>query len=360
VCKGLTKGGVRCSCVGAGLRYKPGVPEDGRQCEQDASLRAVLESQSVSIDVAKPGSLMNRTLKLIVEARGETNLNVTFNVTMTRTPAGSELATATSGSIRMDQPSMSAFGHHIEWVKLPPPAMWQADLDQARLKFETTTRHEFSVRLACNRGEQSCAADGDIITTVVELRSQGDTGFDSPLTSEVTFRTIVHALASCDNSKTWVGLDNVSTSTVARVYLNAYDIDMLPIRYSRAPVEFRLGSLLLPHQWNLGSNEYVAEVSAAINPGAHVLQVYLRQGWDNATQMQQDCILLEQQFVLRDPVWDSLNGFQTAAVIGVVAGVVAVALACFCFCLKKQSSAKCLVAVVPGIALQPRTWLWRN
>jgi hypothetical protein len=79
-CEGVTTGGVRCACVGSGLRSKPGMPEDGRQCEQDASMRAVLESESVTIDVAKPGSLTNRTLTLIVEARGEAELAVVFNV----------------------------------------------------------------------------------------------------------------------------------------------------------------------------------------------------------------------------------------------------------------------------------------
>jgi hypothetical protein len=107
VCKGLTKGGVRCSCVGAGLRYKPGVPEDGQQCQQDASMRAVLESESVSIDVAKPGSLTNRTLVLIVEAHGEAALNVSFKVFFTRKVAGSDVVTASNGSVHVDQPSVS-------------------------------------------------------------------------------------------------------------------------------------------------------------------------------------------------------------------------------------------------------------
>jgi hypothetical protein len=335
------------------------MPEDGRQCEQDSSLRAMLESESVSIDVAKPGGLRNRTLTLNFEARGEAKLNITFIVRITRLEASSGAVSVANGSVHIDQPSISAFGQHIQWVQRPPAATWLADLDGRRLNVVATSQHEFNIRLECGRAEQSCAADGDIITTVFELQS-AQTPQNSRLELEVTVHTKVKALASCENSKTWLvsDSDSLSTSTAFRVYLKAFDIDMLPISYSRAPVEFRLDSLRLPQQWNLGSNEYAAEVFAAGNFGAHVLRAVLLQGWDNTTRMQRDCILLEQQVVLKEPVEG--NRFQFAVVIGVVAGVVAIVLACCCFCLKKQSSAKCLTAVVPGIALQPRTWLWRK
>jgi hypothetical protein len=320
----------------------------------------VLETESLIIAVVKPSNLTNSTMTLIVEARGEAALAVALHVVVTRFNASSGELIVTNRSIHINQPSISVFGQHIEWKRRPPAATWHADLDGGRFKFADTLRHEFRLRIACDRAEQSCAADGDIITTVVELRSpQNDR-----LTSRATFRTMVNALASCDNSKTWVvyGSDGVlkstSSSTAIYVHLKAYDVDMLPISYNRAPVEFRLDALLLPQQWNLGSNEYVTEVSAAGAPGEHVLRVVLRQGWDNATQMQRDCILLEQQIVLTDPMKDI--GIQYAVVIGVVAGVVAFVLACCCICVKKQSSARCLIAVVPGIALQPRTWLWRK
>ena len=32
----VPSGGVQCSCAGAGLRYAPGLPEDGQRCQQDA------------------------------------------------------------------------------------------------------------------------------------------------------------------------------------------------------------------------------------------------------------------------------------------------------------------------------------
>ena len=114
--------GVQCLCVGDGLRYKPGAPEDGRQCEQDASLRAMLGSESAVIAVVKPASRTNRTLTLIADAHGEAELTVAFNVTISRFEASSGAVIAANGSIRIDQRSVSAFGQHVEWRQKPPAA----------------------------------------------------------------------------------------------------------------------------------------------------------------------------------------------------------------------------------------------
>jgi hypothetical protein len=158
LCEGVSSGGVRCSCVGSGLRYKPDVPEDGRQCAQDTSVRAVLETESLIIAVVKPSNLTNSTMTLIVEARGEAELAVAFNIVVTRLGATSGDMIATNRSIHIDQPSISVFGQHIEWKRRPPAATWHADLDGGRFKFADTLRHEFRLRIACDRAEQSRAA----------------------------------------------------------------------------------------------------------------------------------------------------------------------------------------------------------
>ena len=347
--------GVHCSCVGPGLRNKPGSPDDGRTCEEDTSLRSVLKSESLTVDVSKPGNLTNRLLSFHTEAHGEAELNVTFNVAMAlETSDGSVIAT--NNSIRVDQPSVSAFGFHIEWKLSPPTATWVADLDGSRLRFVDTSQHEFGVRIACDGSERICAADGDVITTLFELHSPSK----SELHADVTFRSNVKALASCDHSKARIVYGeaatsaSVTTSAAVRVLLDAYDVDAMPVSYTRASVEFRFGMKLLPPQWNRGSNRYVAEVPVAGSPGIHTVSVTLRQGWDNVSSSQRNCILLERQIEVREDD----NGIQRAVVIGVVAGVVAFILALGCICLKKQSSAKCLIAVVPGRALSSRSWLW--
>ena len=66
-CDSFATGGVVCACVGAGLRYKAGVPKDGRRCEQDAKLSSVLESESVFVAVTKPG-VQTGHLRLVTRA----------------------------------------------------------------------------------------------------------------------------------------------------------------------------------------------------------------------------------------------------------------------------------------------------
>ncbi len=82
-----------------------------------------------------------------------------FNVTITRLERSSGTLIAANRSIRLDRPSVSAFGQHVEWQngakQLPPAATWDADLDGSRLKYTHTARHEFTVRLACEQGEPS-------------------------------------------------------------------------------------------------------------------------------------------------------------------------------------------------------------
>jgi hypothetical protein len=319
--------GVQCSCVGNGLRYKPGVPEDGRQCEQGASLRAVLESESVTIAVAKPGSLANRTLTLIAEAHGEAELNITFGVSMTRFEASSGAVTAANGSISIDQPTISAFGLHIEWKQLPPAATWRADLDGSQLKFADTSRHEFALRLACDRGEQSCAADGDVITTVVQITSQQD----YRLRSEVRLLSQVQSLLSCVHTRATIILkpesESVRISTPIRVQLFAKDVDNLPMSFTRAEISLVFGGRNVPVQWSRGSNEYVADVPAelAVQPGLYDLVVSASSAW-NETGPVTSCTLLRCTITVKEGLsttWTLVGaGAAAVLVVGALALVV--------------------------------------
>ncbi len=94
-------------------------------CEQDAFMRAALRGESVAIMLRKPGGLANTTLRMVVEASGQTELAVDFSVTMTRLDARSGERVGANGSVRIDSPSISAFGHHIErrrWQAAAPLA----------------------------------------------------------------------------------------------------------------------------------------------------------------------------------------------------------------------------------------------
>jgi len=154
VCEPRPSGGLQCACFGEGLRYKPGVLEDGRQCEQDASLRSVLESGSLAISASKPSNVTSHTLHLIVEAQGEAEFATAFNITITRETHSGTLI-STNNSIRIDQPSVSAFGQNLEWKIMPPNATLNADLDGSKLKYygDEATRVRCAPRLQERRAE---------------------------------------------------------------------------------------------------------------------------------------------------------------------------------------------------------------
>jgi hypothetical protein len=243
---------------------------------------------------------------------------------MTRKVASSGAVIAANGSIRVDQPSMSAFGLHIEW-KLPPPAsMWQADLDGSRLKFTDTSRHEFAVRLACDGSEQSCAADGDVVTTVVAVGSLA-----SNLHSELRVETQVQSRLSCRNTQVRIEPDSegVPSSTKIRVRVRVNDVDSLPVGFTRADIDLSFGGHTLPMQWSRGSNDYIADVPAALTkPGRYDLIVSANNAWNETAGQVTSCELLRRTITAKEGLSTSswiLAGACGAAVV-VVGGLVIV------------------------------------
>jgi hypothetical protein len=148
-CEALPSGGVRCSCVGDGLRYKVGVPEDGRRCEQDPRLRATLSSASLALTVRKLGPYndsRSENVTLTATAEGEDALSTVFRVNVTRIDAMSHNASASNDSVPIDQPSLSAFGLHLDW-ETPPTLQRQAKLNGNAYKYRDTVQHGFRARL---------------------------------------------------------------------------------------------------------------------------------------------------------------------------------------------------------------------
>jgi hypothetical protein len=258
-------------------------------------------------------------------------MNILFNVTITHRNASSGAVTASNNSLRVDQPSISAFGLHLEWKQPQPEASWRADLDGSQLKFAETLRHEFTVRLACQAGEQSCAADGDDITTVVQLASpQG-----SHLRSEAQVVTHVQALLSCRHTRARIepDLKSMPLSTPIRVRLFAIDVDDLPINFTRAEIHlaFRDRTLpffdrILPMQWSgRGSNEYVADVPTELTsqPGLYDLVVTASDAWNETAGQITSCELLRRTIMVQEGLSTQwiLAGAAAAAVV-VIGGLV--------------------------------------
>jgi hypothetical protein len=145
-CDSIATGGVVCACVGAGLRYKAGVPEDGRRCEQDAKLSSVLESESVFVAVTKPG-VQTGHLRLVSRAEGEGPFSAAFRVSMSLIGSEPSQPVNSIGVLSVEQRSIAAFGLHIDWVASPPPANWTTDLNGNAFKYSETKPYEFRVRL---------------------------------------------------------------------------------------------------------------------------------------------------------------------------------------------------------------------
>jgi hypothetical protein len=256
---------------------------------------------------------------------------------MTRLDASSGKPVGANGSLRIDSPAISAFGHHIEWRQPPPAVTWRAMLDGQKLKFADTSLHEFTVRLECEERQpsdnQSCAADGDVITTVVRLASCDDGRKDHCLQSQLTVHTTVEAIISCKNTKTWVegGTQSARTGTPMRVRLLAFDADNLAIAHTRVPIEFRFNNKSLPVRWESGSNSYAADVTEDLTQftGEYELLVAVEAGWDHTTHNVTACVLLSRTIeVTRAANAEMIIIGAVACALLLILGAAAIYLAC--------------------------------
>jgi hypothetical protein len=245
--------------------------------------------------------------------------------------------------VRIDQPSVSAFGQHIEWTQRPPEAPWRAELDGNKSVYATTKRHDFTVRLQCESGQQSCAADGDVITTVVQLRSPQN----SRLRSEVRFQTKIAALASCKRSKAaLMQLDGRSENAslvqahsslrtdAAQVFVEllVFDVDGIPIRLSRplsdalwnsSQGSTSIGPPTKPLEDGGTGNRFVAGVEPRLRntPGSYTLSVGLVDAWIEELGARGKCVLLEQTVSIESaslPMSDTMQYVIGGAVAGLV------------------------------------------
>jgi hypothetical protein len=267
LCLNVPSGGVQCSCNLAGLRYMAGVPEDGRQCEQDAEIRATLQTNVVSITVKKPG-VSRDTLRAIIQATGEHPYKIGLNVSVSRLDGSawpsSRLVVGAVTAVPTNQTSVSAFGQFIEWHNPYPPLYWAADLDNAH--FSDTWEQAFHLRLECDN-KLDCVADGDILETIVSVKSQQD----ARLSSRVTILAMVESLMSCENSKaqmTQAGKivqgSAISAENSLRVRIEAFDVDGYMISRTRAEIEFRCNN-----------DSRGAQAQMSMSPRSHLISCYI-------------------------------------------------------------------------------------
>jgi hypothetical protein len=269
----------------------PGLVFSSRKsaCEVPQALGSRLQAKELSLTLRKPGN--KSTVVFTMNATGEEPFDATINVTTTRFEARAAAAVAANGPIRADEPSISAFGLHIELARLPPAATWRAHLGY---KFEDTSHHDLTLWLACDGEEKGCVADGDVITAAVQVASPQD----ARLRSEVLVTVHVQSLMSCLHSRDTVRIEpdaeSVPTSTPIRVRFFAKDADDLPVSFTRVEMNVLFADHKIPFLWSRGSNEYVADVSAELTsqPGRYNLVISASSAWNETAGQVTSCELL--------------------------------------------------------------------
>jgi hypothetical protein len=300
-CAPALGGGVQCACIGEGLRYKPGFPEDGRRCEQGSKISSILESDVLSINVKKPGSY-GRPLRLSVRAEGETPFLIEGAAEFTLLLRGG----ARSGplTLAMDEPIASVFGQQIMWSAAGPPGARNADLDGNALKYSESKRLEFDIHMNCTIGSGQCAADGEVIETVFMLSALASAdGENKALKSQVSIRTLVEAVPSCSRSTaklTHSGGALTPLTPQVQVEIGLVDVDGLLIGISMPRTTIRWSLTTQPSNElsfaparSKGGDSLLGEIPlrGRSDAGEYELVVTLEEGWDEATGKETTCVI---------------------------------------------------------------------
>jgi hypothetical protein len=325
-CTNRSTGGVQCACTGIGLHDKPGTFPDGQQCSQEPSVSMLLQSQELSVTVSKP-SIGGTTVQVVVGAGGESRMVAVYSASMVhRSAKKGDGAQRNSSRIwsRLDEQRLSLDGHHVVWSPVPPANDSIIELDGGFQRYTATKMYSFQLGLDCH-SEPACAADGDTVETVLEVASGSGLG---GVQSAVRITTHVQSVISCDHSKARIEYDlhSVSASTAMRVHLDAYDVDSLPVSFTRAEINIMFDDQAIPMQWSRGSNEYSADLPAELTktPGLYHLVMSARNAW-NDTGPVTSCELLRRTITVKDGFSTNwiLAGAGGAAIV-VIGGLVIV------------------------------------
>jgi hypothetical protein len=215
---------------------------------------------------------------------------------------------------RLTNSTFSFHGLHMAWDR-PPSADAELDLDGEAMRFSAAKAFAVEFAADCN-GARPCAQDGDTFETLLSVEAQSDA---TNLRSVVTVTTVMESLLSCDHSLVSVELDVVPIATPIRVQLFVNDVDSFPVRYTRVEINLIFGGRNIPVQWNRGSNEYVADVPAALTgqPGLYNLVLSASNAWNGSAGRVTSCELLRRTITVKEGLSTNwiLVGAGTAAVV---------------------------------------------
>jgi hypothetical protein len=304
-CTAVPSGGVRCSCVGEGLRYTTGVPEDGRRCEQDPRLRATLSSASLALTVRKLGPYndsRSENVVLTATANGDEALNTSFSVIVTRIDSMSRIAYTSSDAVAIDQPSLTAFGVHLDWdtSKEPPAQQREAKLNGNAYIYSDTVQHGFRARFECAAGSV-CAADGDTISFEIAYSSPSSEHINA---SVVQIIGMVESVPSCSRTDASIDPSETSLPHSAPITLSftAVDCDAMPMNKMRVDFDVQWDGQPVAYDRDRGGNgsQYVSTIdSMRRKPGPHTIVVALRNALNESTGPVDRCVIFRRTVLLR-------------------------------------------------------------
>jgi hypothetical protein len=312
-CQPRDSGGVECACVGDGLRDRPGTEPDGRLCTQATGIDMLALTRTIVVNLQKPSN--NSDMHVVVQAKGERTVRLHYDVTMTRINATLHKHSAWNWS-RLDEQQLEFHGHHLIWAAPPSSDVDWIYLDAEAQKFSGSTDLSFKLRLDCD-GAQACVKDGDTVETVIAVGSP-ESGLDpSNVKPEVRIVTHVQSLVSCRHTRARIE----PTFTQIRVRVVAYDVDNLPVAFTRAEIHLVLSDNSIPLQWSRGSNEYTADVPTELTaqPGVYDLVVSVTNAWNETAGQATSCELLRHTITVEE-------GLSSTSWIVVGAGTAAVAI----------------------------------
>jgi hypothetical protein len=199
-------------------------------------------------------------------------------------------------------------------------------------KFSATKVLSFQLRVDCD-GAQACVEDGDTVETVIAVGSAESARNASKLQSAVRVVTQVQSLLSCRHAEVQIEPDkeSVPVSSAIRVRLWAYDVDIMPMRYTRADLLLVFGNQTIRFQWSRGSNEYIADVPAELTsqPGSYQVLVSADNAWNEAAGQGSSCTLLRRTITVEE-------GFSSYSILGGAGGAAVVVVGALVVVVRKR------------------------
>jgi hypothetical protein len=257
-CTLAPSGGVHCACDG-GLRYKPGAPEDGTQCQQDTFIDMQVLSKLANTRVRKPSNNTGApSMTIDVRSFDEQPFEAPYHVTMTLIPADvAKLQRDPSANVTTVAPQVLGPTRCTAITSLGAAlSNTSFDMDQHALKYSASKAQTLRINANCT-ADQPCVSDGDTIDTELSLDAP-----DGGAPVKVKIRTVIESILSCDNSRVLALPADIIVSRATRIRLKffANDVEDAPVRYTRGEVQFRWAGKSFAAVWVPGRNEYVADV----------------------------------------------------------------------------------------------------